>query len=296
MKSLNYAVAVTGITAVMLIASLQTPAMAAYVKWIGSGAGGSGTNWTTDSNWIDEVGGGHNRPTALTDARLTFGAAGSAVVSSNDAVAKHLIADGNGLGKLQIQTGGILSLTGNAYVGNSSTAEVEHTNGDHVIGGELFIGHYVGSTGTYTFSGGQLSSAANQYVGCTGTGTLTQSAGTNSIGNDLYLGRYSGSSGTYALSGSGQLLPVADEYVGVYGTGQFNHMGGTNTIGSELYIGLYTGSTGTYALSGGELTSVANQYVGMHGHGHVHTYGWIKYRWCLSLPRSVLRLQRHVQP
>ena len=148
--------------------------------------------------------------------------------------------------------------------------------------GQLFLGYYAGSSGTYNLSGSGQLLEPYIYVGYNGTGTFTQSGGSNMFGQYtnrygigyLYLGFNAGSSGIYTLSG-GQLSPGENiepcyEYVGDYGTGSFTQSGGTNggsNSAIDLTLGYNIGSSGTYVLSGNALLTANGEFVGLYGTG-----------------------------
>ncbi|MFZ5451404.1 MAG: beta strand repeat-containing protein, partial [Thermodesulfobacteriota bacterium] len=131
--------------------------------------------------------------------------------------------------------------------------------------GELSLGYYAGSNGTYNLSGGTLI-ARNEEIGRQGVGTFNQSGGTN-IATFLILGEKVGSSGTYNLSGGsitgdsgGASISIGDQGVGI-----FNQTGGTNNA-HDLSLGTWIGS-GTYNLSGGSITGAFFESVGETGTG-----------------------------
>ena len=80
-------------------------------------------------------------------------------------------------------------------------------NLDGFSSGNLYLGNFAGSSGTYNLSGAGVLSTAIEYVGYAGTGTFTQSGGINNLvssgstvsNGTLYLGFNSGSSGSYNL-------------------------------------------------------------------------------------------------
>ena len=149
------------------------------------------------------------------------------------------------------------------YVGYSGTGSFTQSGGINTLSnGDLDVGYWSGSSGTYNLSGtGQLSVGPyfSEYVGYYGTGNFTQSGGTNVISRELWLGDTPGSSGTYSLSGSG-MSSVPYEEVGFQGTGNFIQSGGTNVLSGAVYLGY--GSSGTYSLSGTGLLSASEEDVG----------------------------------
>jgi hypothetical protein len=165
-------------------------------------------------------------------------------------------------------SGGLLSASGNEYVGYDAPGTFTQTGGTNSItNAYLTVGSFVGSTGTYSLSGsGQLSVTGNEYVGYETAGTLNQTGGTNTIasGGFLTVGGFGGT-GIYLLSGSGSLAVDGAEYVGYSSTGTFNQTGGANSItgNNALIVGGFGGSAGTYLLGGtGSLSADGGEYIG----------------------------------
>ena len=159
-------------------------------------------------------------------------------------------------------------------------------------------------------NGGSLSSV-NHYVGSSGTGTFTQINGSNAVSSDLILGNNAGDSGAYSISGSGRLNVGFSETVGNSGMApsrklagpippvsltsaiiseamapttsaagccrrvsrtwgfpdrELSQTGGTNPS-SFVTIGGNSGGVGVYNLSGSGQLSSWLQYVGSSGTG-----------------------------
>ncbi len=150
------------------------------------------------------------------------------------------------------------------FIGYSGTARFTQTGGTNSLKWQIWLGHEVGSDGTYEMSNGLLD-AGGIYVGREGTGTFTQTGGTNTIGG-LYLVCKSGGEGTYELSGTGS-LSAENEHIGLYGTGTFTQTGGTNTVTASLCLGLRSGSEGTYELSGTGSLSADREFIGYRSTG-----------------------------
>ncbi|MDY7000372.1 MAG: hypothetical protein SVS15_01155 [Thermodesulfobacteriota bacterium] len=142
--------------------------------------------------------------------------------------------------------------SGPRYIGYSGTGVLTHIEGSFG-GGPLYLGHELGSSGTYNFNGGNM--GGNQHIGYHGTGVFTQTGGTNLLDYNFNLGVYSSGKGTYNLSGGEINGGLADELIGLFGTGEFIQTGGTHTAGSMLSLGHFSGGTGTYDLIDGDLTS-----------------------------------------
>src|SRR5438445_254715 len=118
--------------------------------------------------------------------------------------------------------------------GNGGAGAFNQTGGPNTINGDsLYLGYYVGSTGSYTLSNGSLAVGGNtgfEYLGygAQTTGTFTQSGGTNNS-VDLFIGYGAGSNGTYTLN-AGSLTQTFEEIVGYNGAGSFTQNGGTHTV------------------------------------------------------------------
>ena len=83
-------------------------------------------------------------------------------------------------------TGSPLLSAQTEYIGNFGSGAFNQTGGTHAVGGDLYLGLQIGSSGAYNLSGGSLS-ATNQYIGGYGSGAFTQSGGTNTVSNTLTL-------------------------------------------------------------------------------------------------------------
>ena len=135
----------------------------------------------------------------------------------------------------------------NLYVGSGGTGSLLQSGGQ--VSGNLDIGTYAGSSGTYALNGGTLTGAGTFIVGDSGSGTFVQIGGIVSDQNDLTIGNSSSGSGTYQLQGG--LLATATEHVGISRNGSFSQSGGTNSLNTKLYV--YPGAS--YSLSGGWLNT-----------------------------------------
>ena len=159
--------------------------------------------------------------------------------------------------------GGSLSSV-NHYVGSSGTGTFTQINGSNAVSSDLILGNNAGDSGAYSISGsGRLNVGFSETVGNSGMGAFTQTGGTNSasffnVGNNL------GSNGAYSLGGG--LLSSGFENVGVSGSGTFTQTGGTNPS-SFVTIGGNSGGVGVYNLSGSGQLSSWLQYVGSSGTG-----------------------------
>jgi fibronectin-binding autotransporter adhesin len=153
-------------------------------------------------------------------------------------------------------SGGSLSVSQFAVVGDSGTGTLKQSGGSTVtIGGELDIGRS-GGTGTYNLGD---------------TASLT--VGSNATGGSIVLGN-PGGSGTFNLSGSGSVTVTAGTdaqsgtiFDGTAGTGLFTQSGTSTVLATNVSIGNNTGGIGTYTLSGGTLTLSNELFVGGGGQG-----------------------------
>ena len=144
-------------------------------------------------------------------------------------------------------------------MGDAGTGTFSQAAGTiHAVAGNLTLGHYAGSTGTYAKTGGILD-PVDLIVGDAGVSTFTQGAGTTEVTNLLILGNQATGIGTFNLN-DGNLnagvgpAPIPAEIIGNAGTGTFNQNGGTNTV-TILEVAFNPGSSGTYNLTGGILTA-----------------------------------------
>ena len=190
----------------------------------------------------------------------------------------------------QAGSSGAYNLSGSGYLTASGTYSTYYSEEDVGSSGKgtftqsggtnscpfLSIGHFAGSSGTYSLSGNgylsvnQANGNTQENVGDSGTGLFLQTGGTNSCGY-LNLGNGTGGIGSYSLSGSGYLTASAtysstsygQENVGYSGMGTFTQSGGTNSC---LYLSIGTtagspGGSGTYSLNNGYLSvNQANGY------------------------------------
>ncbi|MCK4626189.1 MAG: hypothetical protein KAV00_12805, partial [Phycisphaerae bacterium] len=216
--------------------------------------------WFEPSNWTNGVPGGY-----YVNARIDNN--GTALISSGDAAAWHLIIGYHNSGNL-LQTGGTLD-TVNTY---------------------MRLGHESGSTGTYTLTGGTLNAYGTK-IGFHGNGVFEQtggeaiftgsysdsdqwhvigmhsgsygvcrlSGGRQKIWPGLVIGFAEGSEGLFELSGTGE-LECNKITLGRYGTGSFIQTGGTvlidNSSGnhySNINVGLQPSGSGTYEFHAGEI-------------------------------------------
>ncbi len=178
-----------------------------------------------------------------------------------------------------IQTGGVLQLTYDLYVGRDTdctgyyelqggtidtyyeyvgrngTGLMRQSGGRDIIDDWLVLGYSDNSDGTFELSGTGRLTGNRLYLGGflgAGTGRFVQTGGTANWQN-AYFGYISGSKGTYEL-GQGYLSSV-NETIGMKAAGTFHQTGGTHTVSGDLKIGDTSGSNGDVELSGGTLTA-----------------------------------------
>ena len=90
------------------------------------------------------------------------------------------------------------------YVGESGAGVLSQTGGTSSQG-NIYLGYFSGSAGTYNLGGSAVLSATNEFVGCSGTATFAQTGGFNSVGflGIGKLGSYQYSGGTLQVIGGG---------------------------------------------------------------------------------------------
>ena len=167
-----------------------------------------------------------------------------------------------------------------AFVGENGTGAFNQSNAASVtVNGNLALGRYAGSQGTYTLNGGTLdvvgtgSSEGILAVGNRGQGALIQNGGNVSTNQLLVAGgpgTPSTGQGSYSLS-SGTLTANL-ESIGNTGTGSLTQATGTTNTAGALTLGNSSGSNGTYQLNGGNLTATSLT-VGNSGQGTFNQAG-----------------------
>jgi hypothetical protein len=110
-----------------------------------------------------------------------------------------------------------------AYIGMAGIGSFTQTNGAVDVHLDLYLGFFVGGSGTYSLSGGSLH-AGSEIVGRAGAGQFDHTGGMNTV-TTLTIGQ--NGPGCYRLSGTGALNAVAR--VQVYPSGRFEWFGGTLT-------------------------------------------------------------------
>jgi len=263
--------------------------------WVGSNGG----YWDNSANWslTDGGPGDAGQPQAGDDVYLTKSFSGGDLTveyrNTLNPTAQlgtlYIVGFGSDLLTLDQSSGDQLR-TAREYIGEVGLGAYNQSNGSNLVSGEVRLGYYSGSLGTYNLSSGSLS-AGTLTLGFLGTGAFTQSGGSNAVAGVLYLGNYAGGSGSYNLQGgslssnwqvignggtgnlsqSGGSLTANNQILGMYGSGVATQTGGVSTISNNLYLGYFAGSQGKYEMQSGsgappEL-STANLYVGAGGQG-----------------------------
>jgi len=109
------------------------------------------------------------------------------------------------------------------YIGMAGTGSFTQTNGSVDVMVDLYLGFFVGGSGTYSLSGGSLH-AGGEIVGRAGAGQFNHTGGMNTV-TTLTIGQ--NAPGCYRLSGTGALNALAR--VQVCPSGRFEWFGGTLT-------------------------------------------------------------------
>jgi fibronectin-binding autotransporter adhesin len=146
----------------------------------------------------------------------------------------YVDAQSGSTGAYALNGNGLLTVTGNEYIGYGSSGFFTQTGGAHGTGGSLYLGYSAGSTGSYSISGGLLSVSGNLFVGPGGTGTFAQSGGISAVAGTVNIGAL----GNVQLSG-GKLTATSTVNNGVIAqTGGSAALGtlsgsGTLTVGAS---------------------------------------------------------------
>ena len=226
---------------------------------VGSDEGSSGVynlgagRLTSETQYIGNAGTGEFTQSAPLNSYNTTGYLG---VGENS----------TGVGTYTMQGGWLFA--GSEIIGVYGTGTFTHWGGLNDVTGNLTLGNFASSNGTYAmngmFGGNPELRANSEFVGGYGTGSFEQFGGTNTVAGGLSIGLGSTASGTYVLDGWGT-LSAADIVVGYAGTGTFTQHSGSVTA-SSIVIGKNAGSSGTYNMNMGNLTA-ANITVGHDGTG-----------------------------
>jgi T5SS/PEP-CTERM-associated repeat protein len=136
-----------------------------------------------------------------------------------------------GAGNLNIERGGQMSNTGNAFLGSRP-------------------GSY--GTVTLTGSGSSWTSPSWLYVGNSGFGTLHIADGAQASNTNTCIGRYSGSQGTVTVSGAGSKWTGSACTVGLSGIATLNIENGAEVSNGAVRLGDASSSHGKVTVTGSE--------------------------------------------
>ena len=189
-----------------------------------------------------------------------------------------------GMDSTYLQTGGTVTIGGNATFGGTGDAVYAQLAGNAAFNvvGNLTVGADPNDPTVFitSFNAGDnttLAVGGNFTVGDTGLVAFGQGAGTTTVGGALTIGNNSGSQGLFVIGGTSTLnagsLSVGSQAgsygeldlniyqgdaatmtvngnttIGGSGTGVFNEIGGTATINGNLVVGSATGGTGMLGL------------------------------------------------
>jgi hypothetical protein len=147
-------------------------------------------------------------------------------------------------------------------IGSTGTGSLTQTGGINNVAGEnnIFLGRFIGSSGTYTLSGGLLNASSYETVGEDGAATFSQTGGANVIKYGLVVAEYATSTATFTLSG-GSVTNLYEDF-GADGISVFTQTAGTTTSSNDLYLAHGPAGSATYSLSGGSAAFGGSAYVG----------------------------------
>ena len=223
------------------------------------------------------------------------------------AVGMSLGSSAGGNGALTLSSSAVLTINGQATIGDAGTGTVTQTGGRMIITplggfpGVLALGSNPASSGTYTISGGTVESGSFQLSPFGGNALVNQTGGSITLTADLSLTdptlpglggsaiyNHSGGSveaqqvnvamGTYTLSGSASLSTVSESLGGTSAASAiFAQTGGTHFVtgtgSGGLVLGPTAGTQGVLNLSGGTLTTGATRIALAGGGTFTHTGG-----------------------
>ena len=176
---------------------------------------------------------------------------GSLLQSSGSNYGGHIYVGQYGNGTLTVQNGGHATVSGNNYLGYSSS---------------------VHGTVTVTGAGSQITASKDTYIGNSGIGKLDVLSGGLATANNNYLGYNYGSQGTITVDGVGsQLTSAFNTHVGYTGTGNMIVLNGGSATAANTTIGLNNGSQGMVTVDGvgSQITSAFTTIVGNSGTGNM---------------------------
>lgn len=196
-------------------------------------------------------------------------------MGSNTAQTLTLGSGAASVGNYTLARSGVLTVSGNEYLGSGGAANFVQMGGTNNVGttfaSDLDVGYSGSAASSYTISGGLLQTTQFLNVGYNGpSGAVVQSGGTVSVGSALNVG-YAVAGGTYTLSGTGVLSAKNEVMNSNALSGAFVQTGGSNTTPGSLTLGNNAGTSGTYLLDGttgaGTLSVAQNEYIGYNGSG-----------------------------
>ncbi|NLX24293.1 MAG: hypothetical protein GXY55_21805 [Phycisphaerae bacterium] len=251
------------ITAVLLLV-VCADALAENTYWQGSVE--EFADWNDPTCWSGGV------PQADWDAGINNG--GQAEIAGIDVNIGHLyLGNDDGESGTVALNGSSSSLTAlDQYIGYSGTGLFTQNGGMNTIAypganttaGELTLGYWWPSQGTYEMKGGELTVHYRICAGLYGRGIFIHRGGKVSTTYDsgaVRLGYLTNSEGTYELSGDGELATVLLT-AGKGGKGKFIQTGGTCTVEDTVYVGRSTDDGGAYELSGAGVLTAGSICVG----------------------------------
>jgi len=175
----------------------------------------------------------------------------------NQTANDFVIANGNGVGAVNLYGGVISNSAGSVAIGNGAggLGTMTVTNGFLYSKNYLYVGNSAGSFGTINLTNGSVV-ASTLFVGEYGTGTVSQTGGTITTlgaGDPAFgLAHQVNSVGNYMMSGGVlNLTNIGNLQVGGYGRGTFAQLGGAVTGNNWMVIGRYAGGNGTATFAGG---------------------------------------------
>jgi hypothetical protein len=221
----------------------------------------------TTGNWLDPNKWSALRSTTTGDT-VSITANVTVTLDGDSSPLASLTVDGSSAASLN-QAAHLLAVTGDEYIGAGGVGIVNQSGGTHTISGNLYLGHNLGTSGTYNLSNSaSLSVGAREFLGMAGIGVFNQTGGSHTIAGELDLGVISlfGNSGVgiYNLSG-GLVTAGGGAYLGGTSSGpsgvgiltvtggHFN--AGTNAI--VVYDTTFLANTSGITLSGGTISAAA---------------------------------------
>jgi len=250
--------AVHALAIALTVLWLPVAASAAEITWFaGNGA------WSNPGNWWP------NRLPQAGDVAWVKAPAGNALWVTYSSPTGPLLSKahfdsvGSGIG-IVVLSQDLLRVT-QQNVGLTGRGLVANNGGTNLVG-DLNLGFWGGSNGTYDLSAAGSVIANRVFVGVGGTGAFRQLGGTSTIAGDLNVGLLNGANGTYELTPTAQ-LSTTNIFVGNGGRGVFLHDGAALSIPADLSLAVFGSANGRYELRGGGTISAGRLFVGGGGVG-----------------------------